>query len=74
MPLPRFAYGHANGAGASIWDLGGRGFASQELLEELASASDLSARVSANISLAPSVLREGCVLVSMPTVYSRKPM
>lgn len=39
------AYGHCSGVAPSLLDLDGRGFASQEIIEELASRSDLSARV-----------------------------
>eukprot|EP00887_Chlorella_sp_A99_P004784 scaffold4.g4784.t1 len=52
-----FCYGHVAGAGVSILDLGGRGFASQELLEELAARSDLSARASEGQCSKPGGLR-----------------
>lgn len=39
-----FAYGHLSGVGLSALDLSGRGFASQQIVEELAARSKLSER------------------------------
>jgi len=45
-----FAYGHLSGVGLSALDLSGRGFASQQIVEELAARSKLSERAMNHIA------------------------
>jgi hypothetical protein len=45
-----FAYGHVRDAAVSVADLAGRGFASQEILEELAARDELSNKVVTKIN------------------------
>jgi len=40
-----FAYGHLRDAAVSVFDLAGRGFANQEILEELAARKEMSNQV-----------------------------
>ncbi|KAL4421350.1 hypothetical protein ABPG75_010641 [Micractinium tetrahymenae] len=44
-----FAYGHLRDAAVSVFDLAGRGFASQEILEELAARNAMSSKVVASV-------------------------
>ena len=55
-----YAHGHVRDAAVSVPDLAGRGFANQEILEELASRGELSKKVC------------GCVAVAVASVRGRE--